>query len=130
MHPFYGKVYPISLKQLEVSKNEVYHQCEIGTLRELKGKDAENRSWAFPAFGVPKKDGTIQLVIVFRKVNAMLVKSEHPLPTINDLIQTIVGFNFTTGLDLNMGYLSMPLDGPSKAILTIIMPFGLLECQV
>ena len=105
-------------------------QCEIGALRELKGKDAENRSWAFPAFGVPKKDGTIQLVIVFRKVNAMLVRSEHPLPTINDLIQTIVGFNFTTGLDLNMGYLSMPLDGPSKAILTIIMPFGLLECQV
>ena len=130
MHPFYGKVYPIPLKQLEVSKNEVYHQCEIGALRELKGKDAENRSWAFPAFGVPKKDGTIQLVIVFRKVNAMLVRSEHPLPTINDLIQTIVGFNFTTGLDLNMGYLSMPLDGPSKAILTIIMPFGLLECQV
>ena len=57
--PFYGKAYPIPFKQLEVTKNEVYHQCVIGALRELKGKDAENCPWAFPAFGVPKKDGTI-----------------------------------------------------------------------
>ena len=29
-----------------------------------------------------------------------------------------------------MGYLSMPLDEPSKKILAIIMQFGLFECQV
>ena len=50
--PFYGKAYPIPLKQLEVTMNEVYRQCEVGALKELKGKNAENRPWAF---GVPKK---------------------------------------------------------------------------
>ena len=39
-------------------------------------------------------------------------------------------FNFATGLDLNMGYLSLPLDELSKVILMIIMPFRLFECQV
>ena len=129
-YPFHGKAYSIPLKQLEVTKNEVYCQCDIGALRELKGKDAENRPWAFPAFGLPKKDGTIQLVIDFRKLNTMLVMWEYPLPTIDGLIHSIVGFKVATGLDLNMGYLSMPLDELSKMILTIIMPFGLFECQV
>ena len=128
--PFYGKAHPIPLKQLELIKNEVYRQCEIGDLRELKGKDADNRPWAFPAFGVAKKNGTIQLVIDFRKLNTMCVRLEYPLPTIDGLIQSIVGFKFETGLDLIIGYLSMPLDEPSKTILAIIMPFGPFECQV
>ena len=40
--PFYGKAYLIPLKQLEVTKSEAYHQCEIGALRELKENDAKN----------------------------------------------------------------------------------------
>ena len=128
--PFYGKAYPILLKQLEVIKNEVYWQCKIGALRELKEKDVENCPWAFLAFRVPKKDGTIQLVTGFRKLNTMLVWLEYPLPTIDGLIQSIVVFNFMTGLDLNMGLLSMTLDEWSKMILTITIPFGLFECQV
>ena len=39
-------------------------------------------------------------------------------------------FHYVTGLGLNMGYLSIPLDEPSKVILTIIMSFGLFNCQV
>ena len=54
------------------------------------------------------------------------------IPTSNDgnLIQSIMGFHYVTGLNLNMGYLPMPFNEPSKVILIIIMPFGLFECQV
>ena len=69
-------------------------------------------------------------MIDFRKLNTILVWSEYPLPITDGLIQSIMRFNFATDLDLNMGYLSMPLQGPSKTTLTIIMPFGLFECQV
>ena len=41
-----------------------------------------------------------------------------------------MGFHYTTGLDFNMGYLSMLLDEPLKVIITIIMPFGLFGCQL
>ena len=77
-----------------------------------------------------KKNGTIQLIIDFRKCNTMLVKAEHKLPTIDNLIQFNIGFHYPTGLDFSMGHLSMPLDEPSKVIFTIIMPFGPLDCQV
>ena len=40
-----------------------------------------------------------------------------------------MGLHYATGLDLNMGYLSMPLDELSKVILTITLPFGFFECQ-
>ena len=38
-------------------------------------------------------------------------------------------FYFKTGSDLDMGYLSMSLDEPSKVILALIMPFGLLNVK-
>ena len=59
----------------------------------------------------------------------MLVWLEYPLPTFYGLIQSMAGFHFATGLDLNIGYLSMPLDEPSKMIL-IIMPLELFKYQV
>ena len=90
--------------------------------------DAENHPWPFLAFVVPKKDGTTRLVIDFRKLSTMLVWSEYPLLIIDNLIQFIMGFHFVTGLDVSMRYLSMPLDEPSKVILTIVMPFGLFKC--
>ena len=49
---------------------------------------------------------------------------------IDNLIQYIMGFHYSSGLDLNMGYLSMPLDEPLKVILTIIRLFRLFEYQV
>ena len=40
------------------------------------------------------------------------------------------GFNWATGMDLNMGYLSMPLDDLAKEVTTIITQWGLYEHQV
>lgn len=39
------------------------------------------------------------------------------------------GLHFATGLDLNISYLSAPLDEPSKVIITIIMLYGFFLCQ-
>ena len=60
----------------------------------------------------------------------MFVSSEYPFPPIDSLMQSVIELHYVTGLDLNMGYLYMPLDEPSKVILTIIMPFLIFECQV
>ena len=60
----------------------------------------------------------------------MLVWSKCPLPMIENLIQSIMEFQYATGLDCNMGCLSMPLDELSKIKLAIIMPYGFFECQV
>ena len=55
----WAKPYPIPLKNCDVYKNKVYRQCEIGALQELSLEEIEDKEWASPCFGVPKRDGTI-----------------------------------------------------------------------
>ena len=99
-------------------------------MRQLSAEEVDERKWAFPAFGVPKKDGSIRLVIDFRKLNLQLERKMYPLPTSEEILTSIVGFLFATGLDLNMGYLSIPVSDNARKLLTIVMPFGFFECLV
>ena len=82
-------------------------QCEIGAMRKLTPEEAEEREWASPAFGVPKKNGEIRLVIDFRYLNHCLIRREYPLPTIEEMFSEIRGFEFASVVDLSMGYLSL-----------------------
>lgn len=128
--PVWAKPYPVPLKNREVFKDEVYRQCDIGALRELSAEEIEKREWASPCFGVPKKNGSIRLVMDFRQINKVLKRKEYPLPTIDELFQDVKGFEFASVVDLNMGYLSIPLTDESKALLTIVTMFGFFECCV
>ena len=95
----------------------------------LSADDLEKREWASPGFAVPTKNSIMRLVIGFRKLNEWLERKEYPLPTIDELLTNIRGFNFASVIDLNMGYLSIPLTGESKQLLTIVTPFECYECK-
>jgi hypothetical protein len=97
-------------------------------MRRLTPEEFEARVWAFPAFGVPKKNGSIRLVIDFCRLNSNLVRREYPLSTTEEILTSVRGFTFAASLDLNMGYLSIPLNDATREILTIVMPFGAYEC--
>lgn len=126
--PFRAFPYPVPLKNRETLEAELRRQCTIGAMRRLSPDEYEAREWAFPAFGTPKKDGSIRLVIDFRRLNSQLVRKEYPLPTTEEILMSIQGFLYASSLDLNMGYLSIPLNENTRQILTIIMPFGAYEC--
>ncbi len=111
-------------------QEEVYWQCDIGALQKLSTEEAEKRDWCFPVMGIPNKDGTIRLVFNFQKLNSQLNCRAFPLPTINQMINEIINFEFISTLDLNMGYLSMPLKEETKEIINIIFEFGMFECCV
>jgi hypothetical protein len=125
--PVWSRPYPTPLKNREIFKNEVYRQCEIGAMRELTAEEVEEREWASPCFGIPKKDGTIRLVMDFRRINSVLKRKEYPLPTIDEMFQNIRGFVFASTIDLNMGYLSIPLTEATQALLTIVTTFGFFQ---
>ena len=72
----------------------------------------------------------IRLVIDFRALNFQVKRREYPLPTIEQLLTSIGGFNRASNLDLNMGYMSMPLTPFARKLLTVVMPFGFYECCV
>ena len=128
--PFFCQHYPIPPKQVKATKDEVCHQFSIGVMRELFAKESKNHQWAFPGFVFPKKNGEVCLVIDFRKIHSQIVQSDYSLPIMEELLRSIFGLVCAPNLDMNMGYMSMPLDKYSRSIFTLIMPFGLFECLV
>ena len=83
-----------------------------------------------PSIRSTKKNGDIRLVIDFCKLNEWLKRKEYPLAMIEAILTSIKGFKLASVIDLNMGYLSIPLTEESKKLLTIVTPFGFYECQV
>ena len=91
--------------------------------------------WAAPVVIVGKKDGTQRFCIDYRKLNAITTVDSHPLPRIDDIIDTLGGCTWFTSMDLASGYWQIamtPEDIEKTAFKTpdglyefLVMPFGL-----
>jgi hypothetical protein len=94
-------VYPFQIPKVhkETLKKELNWLCKIGVLRKCL-----DSQWASPNFIIPKKNGTVQFVTDFQRVNKKIICKPFPIPKINDLIQKLKGFTWATALDLNMGH--------------------------
>jgi hypothetical protein len=122
--PYHARAYPIPHKYVDTLKLEVERLCDIGVLKKV------NRSkWAAPTFIVPKKDGSVQFISNFRKLNKRIKRKPYPIPKIQDMLLKLEGFQFATSLDLNMGYYHIELDPDAKKLCTIVLPFGKYEYQ-
>jgi hypothetical protein len=66
----------------------------------------------------------------FRRLNSILKRKEYPLATINKMFWNIQGFVFASTINLNMGYLSIPLTPETQKLLTIVTRFCFFKCCV
>ena len=57
----------------------------------------------------------------------MIVQKPHPMPCIQDILQSIGKFKFATSLDMSMGYWGMGLSEQSRKICIIVLQWGLYE---
>ena len=129
--PYWSKPYPIPLKNREATEKEVYRQCDIGAMREIPPEEISSREWAFPAFGTPKKkNGDMRLAVNFRQINPQLVRRVYPLPTIHEMLNSIMGFEYASNIDLKIGYIAIPVCSKLRKILNVILPFGIFKCLV
>ncbi len=87
--PRRAKPYPVPLKNWEILEGEFQRQCDIKAMRRLTPKEFEAREWAFPTFRIPKKNGTIRVVINFRRLNTELVRREYPLWTTEEILTSV-----------------------------------------
>ena len=66
--------------------------------------EPSNGPWSLPIVLVKKKDGTTRFCVDFRKVNDLTKKDAHPLPRIDDTLDTLGGAHWFSTLDLANGY--------------------------
>ena len=117
--PYHGKAYSIPHAYEQTLKKEVERLIKIGVLE--KCSDSE---WASPTFIIPKKNGTVRFITDLRQVNKRIVRKPFPIPKISDVMQKLVGFQYATALDLNMGYYHIRLNPDAQKICTLILPWG------
>jgi len=109
---------------VQTPKAEVEPLVKIGVLKKV------NRSeWAAPTFIVPKKDGSVRFISNFQKLNKRMLRKPHPVPNVQDMLLNLEGFQWTTGLDLNMGCYHDRLDPASKQLCAVAQSFGKREHQ-
>ena len=103
-------------------------------LDELKEKGIichSKSSWVSPIVIVPKKDGSTQLCIDYRKVNESTCKDAYPIPRVDDTLDTLAGAKWFSTLDLKSGYWQVEVhkDDREKTAFCLfqfnVMPFGL-----
>ena len=60
--------------------------------------------YAASCFYIPKKDGSLQLVQDYRKLNQVTIKDKMPLPLIEEVIDKLKEARYFNKLDLIWGY--------------------------
>ncbi len=59
----------------------------------------EEATWLSPIVVVPKKNGKLKVCIDFKKLNAATKKDPYPLPFIDEMLNTIAGYEAYSFLD-------------------------------
>jgi transposase InsO family protein len=113
---------PTSISEMRLIINKL---LEAGLVRQSQS------SYAAPALLIKKKDETWRLVIDYKKLNAITIKDNYPLPNMEVTLQTLgAGYSYFTKLDLKSGFWQLPIDEKDRYKTAFTTPFGLFEWLV
>jgi len=93
-----AKAYAMTLKEEEALNQWLDEQLKAGLIVESKSR------YVAPCFYIPKKDGSLQLVQDYRKLNQITTKDKTLLPLIGEVIDKLKKAKYFNKLDLIWGY--------------------------
>jgi len=118
------KVYPMNQIKDEAVRKFLKDELEKGYIHESKSP------YASSFFFIRKKDNKLRPVQDYRKINAITIRNQYPLPLIVDLIRDLSNAHIYTKLDVQWGYNNVRIregDEPKVAFKT---RYGLFEPTV
>lgn len=104
-------------------EKEINRLVEYGILKPMKFSD-----WATPIVVVRKPDDTVRLCGDYKvTVNPQLETEFYPIPSAEQLMESLNKGKYFTKLDLKDAYLQIPLAESTKKLLTINTHLGLFQ---
>ena len=86
--------------------------------------------YATPCFYILKKDGSLQLVQDYRKLNQIIIKDKTPLPLIGEVIDKLKEVRYFNKLDLIWGYNNVQIKEGDEWKAAFLTNKGLFKPQV
>jgi len=83
-----------------------------------------------PFFYIKKKDGKLQPVQDYQKINAVTIRNQYPLPLISDLIWDLSNAHIYTKLDIRWGYNNICIKEGDEGKAMFKTQYGLFEPMV
>ena len=83
--------------------------------------------YSAPATLVPKKNGKLRLVIDYRQLNKHTIKSTWPIPSIEEIIDTLEGSAYFTSIDMSAGFYQVQMEESSQDYTAFSTRFGSFE---
>ncbi len=118
------KVYPMNRIEDEAVQKFLGEELEKGYIRESKSP------YASSFFFVRKKDGKLRPVQDYRKINALTIQNQYPLPLITDLIRDLSNAHIYTKLDVRWGYNNVRICEGDEKKAAFKTRYGLFEPTV
>ena len=84
-------------------------------------------TWVYPVVVVLKSGGDIHLCIDMRRANQAIQRERHPIPTVDEVMQSLNGSKVFSKLDLKWGYHQLKLTPDSREITTFVTHYGLFR---
>ena len=98
----------MTIKEDEALNQQLDEQLKVGLIKESKSR------YMVSCFYIPKKDGSLQLVQDYRKLNQVTIKDKTPLPLIREVIDKLKKARYFNKLDLIQGYNNVQIKEGNK----------------
>ena len=118
------------VRKTYISVPKPLHQEVKEYLQDLlnRGWISESRSpYSSPIVCVRKKSGELRLCCDYRELNRKSVPDRHPIPRIQDMLDSLHGSSWFSVLDQGKAYHQGFLDPESRPLTAFITPWGLYQ---
>ena len=105
-------------------RGKVNQELDAMEAEGVTSKVQQPTPWCTGMVGVKKKNGGVRICIDLKPLNRCVLREQHPLPKVDDILGQLTGATVFSKLDANSGFWQVPLAKKSRLFITFIIPFG------